>query len=149
MDQRLLPEIKPYVNRGLFSDHFLDELLPQADSWQVDEDEVRLAWQAALNLYGPRQDELPQRNEAQLEREFVRPLLEALGHHFEVQPPLPTSGGVRRPDYAFFASDQDKADALRHHKGELDYFKTAIAIGDAKQWGRPPSPFRMGEWPSS
>ncbi len=137
MDQRLLPQIKPYVNRGLFSDHFLDELLPDADSWQVDEDEVRLAWQAALNLYGPRKDELPQRNEAQLEREFVRPLLEALGHHFEVQPSLPTSDGVRRPDYAFFATEEDKGEALRKHKGELDYFKRAIAVGDAKQWGRP------------
>lgn len=136
MDQPLLPEIKPYVNRNLFSDHFLRELLPKDESWAVDEDKVRLAIQAALNLYAPRKEELPHLNEAQLEQEFVRPLLESLGHVFQVQPSLPTSEGVRRPDYAFFATREDKRQA-RKHKGKLDYFKKAIAIGDAKPWGQP------------
>ncbi len=136
MDQELLPEIEPYVNRNLFSDHFLRELLPDDESWAVDEDKVRLAMQAALNLYAPRKEELPHLNEAQLEQELVRPMLESLGHVFQVQPSLPTSEGVRRPDYAFFATREDKRQAGKH-KGKLDYFKKAIAIGDAKQWGRP------------
>ena len=33
MDQPPLPDIDPYVNRNLFSDHFLRELLPQDESW--------------------------------------------------------------------------------------------------------------------
>jgi len=136
MDQPLLSEIEPYVNRNLFSDHFLRELLPDNESWAVDEDKVRLAMQATLNLYAPRKEELPDLNEAQLEQEFVRPLLESLGHVFQVQPSLPTSEGVRRPDYAFFATREDKRQA-RKDRGKLDYFKKAIAIGDAKPWGQP------------
>lgn len=136
MEQPVLPEIEPYVNRNLFSAHFLKELLPKDESWAVDEDKVRLAIQAALNLYAPRKEELPHLNEAQLEQEFVRPLLESLGHVFQVQPSLPTSEGVRRPDYAFFATSEDKRQA-RKQKGKLDYFKKAIAIGDAKHWDRP------------
>lgn len=136
MDQPQLPEMKPYVNRNLFSDHFLRELLPDDESWVVDEDKLRLATQATLNLYAPRADELPHLNEAQLEQEFVRPLLESLGHVFQVQPSLPTPEGVRRPDYAFFATREDKRQAGKH-KGKIDYFKRSIAIGDAKQWGRP------------
>lgn len=136
MDQALLSEIEPYINRNLFSDHFLRELLPDDESWAVDDDKVRLAMQATLNLYAPRKEELPHLNEAQLEQEFVRPTLESLGHVFQVQPSLPTSEGVRRPDYAFFATREDKGQA-RKHKGKLDYFKKAIGIGDAKPWGRP------------
>lgn len=136
MEQPVLPEIKPYVNRNLFSDHFLRELLPEDESWAVDDDKVRLAMQATLNLYAPRKEEFPDLNEAQLEQEFVRPMLESLGHVFQVQPSLPTSEGVRRPDYAFFATREDKRQAGKH-KGKLDYFKKAIAIGDAKPWGRP------------
>lgn len=136
MEQPLLPEMKPYVNRNLFSDHFLKELLPKDESWAVDEDKVRVAMQGTLHLYARRKEDLPHLNEAQLEQEFVRPLLESLDHVFQVQPSLPTSQGVRRPDYAFFATREEKRQA-RKHKGKLDYFKKAIAIGDAKQWGRP------------
>ena len=66
----------------------------------------------------------------------MRPLLESLGHVFQVQPSLPTSEGVRRPDYAFFATSEEKRQA-RKHKGKPDYSKKGMAIGDAKQWGRP------------
>ena len=108
MDQPPLPEIEPYVNRNLFSDHFLKDLLPQDESWQVDEDKLRLTMQAITHLYAGREDEWSQSNEAQLEDGLIRPALQALGHRFEVQPSLPTTEGVRRPDYAFFASDWSK-----------------------------------------
>jgi len=50
MDQPPLPDIDPYVNRNLFSDHFLEELLPQDESWQADEDRLKLAMQGARLL---------------------------------------------------------------------------------------------------
>jgi type I restriction-modification system DNA methylase subunit len=137
MDQPPLPEIKPYVNRNLFSDHFLDELLPQDDAWQVDEDKLKLAMQSVTNLYAGREEEWSNSVEAQLERKLVRPVLEALDQKFEVQPSLPTPEAVRRPDYAFFVNDEQREEALREHAGEIQYFDRVIAVGDAKRWDRP------------
>ena len=137
MDQPPLPEMKPYVNRNLFSEHFLDELLPQDESWQVDQDTLNLALQAVSNLHAGREEEWAGSVEAQLERKLVRPVLEALGHRFEVQPSLPTPEAVHRPDYAFFVNDEERQEALRQSGGEIEYFDRAIAVGDAKRWDRP------------
>lgn len=135
MDQPPLPEIEPYVNRNLFSAHFLNELLPQDESWQVDEDKLKLAMQEATSLYVGREQEWSRSNEAQLEQKLVRPMLKKLDHCFEVQTSLPTVGGKRWPDYAFFATDQDRSEAL-DSAGTEEYFRKAIAIGDAKRWDR-------------
>ena len=102
MEQASSPDIQPYVNRNLFSEQFLEELLPQDESWQVDEDSLRLAMQAATNLYAGREGEWAQSNEAQLEDKLVRPALQALGHYFQVQPSLATrllESAVRRADH--------------------------------------------------
>jgi len=136
MDQPPLPEIDPYVNRNLFSDHFLKDLLPQDESWQVDEDKLKLAMQGATNLYAGREEEWSQSNEAQLERKLVRPMLGNLGHCFEVQTSLPTVEGRRWPDYTFFATDENRREALDFAGAEA-YFSKAIGIGDAKRWGQP------------
>jgi hypothetical protein len=136
MDRPPLPEIDPYVNRNLFSDHFLKELLPQDESWQVDQDRLKLAMQGATNLYAGRDEEWAGRNEPQLEDKLVRPMLQALGHKFEVQPSLPTPETVRRPDYAFFGTDEERLKAKRDHDGQAEYFNKAIAVGDAKRWDR-------------
>jgi len=136
MEQQLLPEIELYQNRNLFADHYLENLLPKDESWQVDEDKLRLAMMAIQNTYQAQAEDLPSMKEAQLERHFIRPVLEALGHVFEVQPSLPTAQGTRYPDYAFFAGDNARRDALKQ-QGKKDFFKNALAIGDAKHWGRP------------
>lgn len=136
MDQPSLPDIDPYVNRNLFSDHFLKELLPQGESWHVDEDKLRLAMQAAANLCAGREEEWARSNESQLEDKLVRPMLGKLEHRFEVQTSLPTVEGRRWPDYAFFATDEDRREALDFAGAEA-YFSKAIGIGDAKRWGQP------------
>jgi hypothetical protein len=136
MDQPPVPEIEPYVNRNLFSQHFLKELLPQDEAWQVDEDKLKLAMQAAANLYAGREEEWARSNESQLEDKLVRPMLGKLEHRFEVQTSLPTVEGRRWPDYAFFATDEDRREALDFAGAEA-YFSKAIGIGDAKRWGQP------------
>ena len=137
MDQPPLPEIEPYVNRNLFSDHFLRIVLPGREAWEVEQDKVKLAMQAVTNLYAGREDEWSSSNEAQLEDKLIRLALQALGHHFEVQPSLPTADTVSRPDYAFFRTDEERQRAKKEHEGEVEYFEKAIAIGDAKRWDRP------------
>jgi len=137
MDQHPLPEIEPYVNRNLFSDHFLRIVLPGREAWEADQDKVKLAMQAVTNLYAGREDEWSSSNEAQLEDKLIRLALQALDHHFEVQPSLPTPDTVTRPDYAFFRTDEERRRAKKEHEGEVEYFNKTIAIGDAKRWDRP------------
>jgi hypothetical protein len=80
---------------------------------------------------------VPSTNEAQTEQDLVRPVLEALGHDFEVQPALATPEGGKRPDYVFY---RDRA-SLDANKGRtLDdeaLVGRAFAVGDAKYWDRP------------
>jgi type I restriction-modification system DNA methylase subunit len=137
MDQPSLPGITPYTNRYLFSDHYLKTVLPGHEAWEVAHDGLKLAIQALRNLYAGREEEWSKSNEAQLENKLIRPALQALGHRFEVQPPLPTPETVSRPDYAFFQTDEEREHAKKEHDGEIEYFDRVIAVGDAKRWDRP------------
>ncbi len=55
----------------------------------------------------------PSENERQTERDLVRPVLEVLGHTFEVQAPLESPGGTKRPDYVFY-HDVHSLNANKH-----------------------------------
>ena len=74
-------------------------------------------------------------NEPQTEEQFIRPVLEILGHTFEVQPVLRTSLGTKQPDYAFFAGQEALARAHPQINTNA-FFNAATAIGDAKAWRR-------------
>ncbi|MGH6675460.1 MAG: hypothetical protein ACRECE_04425, partial [Xanthobacteraceae bacterium] len=74
-------------------------------------------------------------NEAQTEERIVKPILECLGWHgcFWVQERLETRGRADVPDYLFFATTEDFANADRRHRASERY-PLAIAVGDAKTW---------------
>lgn len=120
-------------NRQLFSDHYLNVMLPQHNDWR----ELVVAAEPILGqirrIYAAY---VPSDNEAQLEEDVVRPVLKALGHTFEVQAPLATADGTKRPDYVFYRD----ASALAANKNKTltdDLLGGAYAIGDAKAWDRP------------
>ena len=80
---------------------------------------------------------VPSANEAQLEKELVRPVLDLLGHHYEVQPALGTPDGTKRPDYVLYRDAASlNANKDRTLNDELLRGR-AFAVGDAKQWDRP------------
>ncbi len=123
----------PHRNQQLFSDYYLNAILPQRPDWQA------LAGEAAPTLDAIRgifDGYTPSNNEAQTERELVRPVLEALGHTFEVQAPLQTPDGTKRPDYVFYRD----AAALNANKNatlnEANLRPGGFAVGDAKAWDR-------------
>ena len=121
-------------NRSLFSNYYLDSLIADQPQWadtpDIESDYARI--KVHFDTIVPNAEHL---NEAQTEHEFIQPLLEQLGHVFEVQPSLQTSQGTRVPDYAFFAST-DVHDAARSHINTDEFFKAALAVGDAKAWSR-------------
>jgi len=71
MGALLLPEIKAYVNRSLPSDEFLKELLPEDDSWEVDEDSIKLAMQAASNLHARGKEQWARSSQTRLDGELA------------------------------------------------------------------------------
>ena len=120
--------------KTLFSNHYLEHRLPDHPEWAEDPrpafEAIHALWQKALR-HGDSW------NEAQTEQEFVRPVLEALGWSFVVQPKSHTRGRVTRPDYALFA-DAAARDAAYPHQGDDDpFYSRARAIAEAKYWGRP------------
>lgn len=125
---------RPHRNRQLFSDHYLDAILAARPDWRMEEGEAARLMAALRAIY---ERYTPSANEAQTERVFVRPVLEALGHTFEVQPAIRTPDGVKRPDYIFYADEG----ARTANRGVAALRETdlghAFAVGDAKYWDRP------------
>ena len=122
-----------HQNHYLFSDHYLNDVLPKLDVWDDAENFIR-AKDAICKLYFKIRTDLSHSNEAQLERDFIQPVLKILDHFFEIQAPLYGSQMVR-PDYTFFHSDEERK-KVKKLQGRKEYFERAIAIGDAKSWER-------------
>ncbi|MEO8392061.1 MAG: hypothetical protein ABI700_03625, partial [Chloroflexota bacterium] len=74
-------------------------------------------------------------DEAQLEEEWIKPVLERLGHHWSVQVKIRyRETGFRKPDYIFTAT-QLEANALTNKIYQPSEIAHALAVGDAKRWG--------------
>ena len=120
-------------NQSLFSDYYLDNILPQ--QWDGLKDEARHVMKRLQRMYA-RFTPNPN-NEAQTEDDWIKPVLCELGHHaFDVQVPLKVAQGTQTPDYIFYNDES----ARNAHKGkvvsECDLLHRAYAIGDAKKWAR-------------
>ena len=121
-------------NQSLFSNYYLDSLIVEQSQW-ADTPDIESDYAAIKELFDAIAPNAVHLNEAQTEHEFIQPVLEQLGHIFEVQPSLQTSQGTKRPDYAFFASG-DAHDAALNDINTNPFFNTALAVGDAKKWSR-------------
>ncbi|TKX73112.1 class I SAM-dependent DNA methyltransferase [Halorubrum sp. GN11_10-6_MGM] len=124
------------TNRDLFSNHYLDEHLPETEAWnEIDEGELRDAYDEIVDLYEREKDTAPKRNESQLEEKFIRPMFRKLGIPFEVEES--TNRTQRRPDYGFFETEDAARDAFERREAGGDFYENAVAVADAKRWGRP------------
>ena len=121
-------------NQSLFSNYYLDSLIVQQLQW-VGTPNIGSDYAAIKRCFDAIAPNAAYLNEAQTEHEFIQPLLEQLGHTFEVQPALHTSQGIKRPDYTFFPS-RDAHNAAQSQVNTNQFFRTALGIGDAKAWSR-------------
>jgi hypothetical protein len=94
---------------------------------------VQKIFKKIIEIYEDQKGLLEKYNESQLEDNFIKPIFTELGHFFVIREK--TDKSARRPDYAFFPTEEEKRNAIKN-KGNVDFYKTAIAIGDAKQLDR-------------
>ncbi|MFP4027197.1 MAG: hypothetical protein ACLFWL_05350 [Candidatus Brocadiia bacterium] len=96
-------------NYGLFSDYYLDKLLPERGEWQKDYSDTR---SDLIELLNDKRSILSTRNEAQTEDEFIQLALRLLGWKFETQLTFRRRDRNEIADYALFVSRHDKDAAL-------------------------------------
>ncbi|GGM74015.1 hypothetical protein J2752_002633 [Halarchaeum rubridurum] len=119
------------TNRDLFSNHYLDDHLRDTEPWnEVTDAEVEAAFEEINELLTEKRDRVEDYNEAQLERNVIRPIFDILGVSFEIEETVMRNS--RRPDYGFFPS-AEAADAAFDRE---DFYEEATAVADAKRWGR-------------
>nr|WP_129629324.1 Eco57I restriction-modification methylase domain-containing protein [Candidatus Oscillochloris fontis] len=123
-----------HFNQQLFSDYYLDQILPQHTDWRLLIDEAAAVLVKIRAIYA---GFTPSSIEAQTEDDLIKPVLAALGHSFEVQAALKTPDGTKKPDYVFYrdlpARDANKGRVL----DDALPAQAAFAVGDAKYWDRP------------
>jgi len=123
------------TNRDLFSNHYLDDHLPETEAWdEVSEEELREAKADIMDLWERERETAPKRNESQLEEKFIRPMFRKIGIPFEVEESV--SRTQRRPDYGFFETEDTARDAFQRRENDGDFYKNSVAVADAKRWGR-------------
>ncbi len=121
-----------HYNRQLFADRYLDVTLPQRPEWLALADEATPILAALRTIFAAY---TPSSSEAQTEKDLVHPVLNALGHTYEIQTPLRTPKGTKKPDYIFYNGQA----ALTQNKGRTlsaADLAAAFAVGDAKHWER-------------
>ena len=83
--------MKCHRNHGLFSNYYLEDLLPREMDWRVD---VSLPFEKVKRLWEEKKDELANLNEPQLRRHFLDKVFEILGFTIDVEPPTPSGERV-------------------------------------------------------
>jgi len=125
--------MKPHRNRGLFSNYYLDDLLPKEEEFKVPIAEIEDVLKKIKGIWDKSRFEAI--NENQLRKHFLDKVLDYLGWIVDIDAPVPSGEWSKRPDYALFKDNENLKIA---HKGKKeDYFKKAACIGEAKKWGRP------------
>jgi ketosteroid isomerase-like protein len=127
--------LSTWTNHNLFSNHYVQDRLEETQEWEdLDKTEVEDSFETIAQRYSEEMPQLANRNEMALEDKFIRPVLAALDHYWEVQQSVQRNR--RTPDYAFFASDDAREKALDRKESGGDVYKNVIGIADAKRWGR-------------
>lgn len=125
--------MRPHRNRGLFSNYYLDELLPKEDEFKISISEIKAVFEKVKGIWDRSRFEAI--NEDQLRKHFLDKVLDYLGWVVDVNAPVPTGEWSKRPDYAFFLNNESLKTAQKGKKD--DYFKKVTCIAEAKRLGRP------------
>ena len=124
--------MRPYRNRGLFSNYYLDELLPKEEEFKIPLAEIEGVFEKVKALWD--RSRFESLNEDQLRKHFLDKVLDYLGWVWDVEAPVPAGEWSKRPDYALFLNTEDLKTAQKKKK---EYFTKATCVAEAKRLGRP------------
>ncbi|RKX65194.1 MAG: class I SAM-dependent DNA methyltransferase, partial [Thermodesulfobacteriota bacterium] len=122
----------PYRNQKLFSNHYLERLLPEEKEFEINEAELKEAYQKIRALWD--KNRFSSLNESQLRKHFLDKVFEILGWTVDVEPPTLIGDGIKHPDYALFYSKNDLKVVQKTPKEK--YFKHVACLAEAKRWER-------------
>ncbi len=122
-------------NRQLFSNHFLENRLPEDEIWAEAAAEADPVRDELRRLFQEQEQTLEAANEAQTEERWIRPVLDVLGWGYEVQPRSIRMGSTHFPDYALFLTQAD-ADRAAAGGERRDILRNAVGVLEAKRWTR-------------
>ena len=119
------------TNRDLFSNHYLNDHLRNTEPWtEPSKGEVESAYTEIKEILDNKRSRVEDYNEAQLDRNVIRPIFDILDISFEIEETVMRN--ARRPDYGFFPSEEAADTAFDRE----NFYEEAIAVADAKRWGR-------------
>jgi len=127
-------KLEPMTNRDLFSNYYLENLLPESDTWKsAEEEKIRQVFEDIKEIYDDHKDYIETYKEDHLEDKFIRPIFKELGFEYGTREAVEKR--QRFPDYGLFKSDEELKKAY-DKKEEEDFYKNAISIAEAKRWDR-------------
>lgn len=125
---------KPHRNQYLFSDHYLEEILRREKAWTAAQPAAADFLSFLRSLHAAEGAHLADYNEAQLEENWIKPILSHLGHKWEPQASVPgMDKSIKKPDYVFFPDDDTRKAAVADQRTE-EYARHALAVGEVKAW---------------
>jgi len=119
---------RPFNNRNLFSNHYLENQIKASPEWGWSDHEA--AFEKIRRIYEREAAFVGGLSEAQLEERLIRRVFAVILPEFEVQ------GATRSrefPDYAFFPH-REARDRAQAKKDTESFFLEAFAIGEVKRW---------------
>jgi len=120
--------MSPYNNKELFSDYYLDTLKPELTP------DVERTFREIKKLWDKNRGIFPSFNEEQLRQHFLNNVLKFLNWEIDVEPPTPSGGSPKHPDYALFKTESDWKNA--EESGKENYFRHCVCVVEAKRWER-------------
>jgi hypothetical protein len=126
---------RPWVTRGIFSDHFLKNRLQQVVSWPSENAKIEAVYKDLMELWIRRHVGLEKGNEETTCREFLEPVLRELGFHCLYKLDLPASSSRMVPDYLLFPDEQTK-DRIFDSDTSAKY-EAATSLLEAKKVNHP------------
>ena len=123
-----------HQNNGLFADYYLNGIVPTLPEWDTSLFATgKAVFEQIKTLRATIRPEALE--EAQLEEQWIQPVLHLLGHHYAVQVKIRyRERSHRKPDYVFLSSEEE-ARALTSDVYDPDQITHVLAVGDAKRWG--------------
>jgi hypothetical protein len=104
------------TNRDLFSNHYLDEQLPETEAWNAADAAVDEAYRRLDRLYAEQASFVAEYDERRLRENLLDPVFDLLGLTTAVEEPV--DGERLVPDYALFGSERAREDAFEHRSND-------------------------------